>query len=259
MRDEAVHQVDGVAALRTLTQAIIAELDIKDADRLIDIGTGSGRLAMALSQLVPKGSVTGIDPSWEQLRAAREAATAHHMRNFELVHGRAEALPLGSEAFDAACFMFSLHHFDNPQDAVEEARRVLKTGGRLVSVDPVVREPSDEEERQLNEIIEEAFQIAHGRSHRLFTVTELERLYIGAGLSIESCHTYDFLFDQADIAVIPQGSHWLQAYNLLRLRRQKGLACRFEQNYLVFREEEGQLKVNGKTPWAVIKAAKGYG
>jgi ubiquinone/menaquinone biosynthesis C-methylase UbiE len=257
MAHESGHQLSGIEAMRTLTEAFTKELDPAATDRLLDVGTGSGRFAPALCKLVPCGFVTGIDPARDRLRAARDAIVTHRVPNLELAHGRAETLPFASEVFDSACLMFSLHHFADPEKSLGEIRRVLKKGGHLVSVDPVLKEPSDEDEERLNEAIGEAFQQAHGPEHRFFTAADLRRLYQQAGFSIEACRTYDIAFRQVGVTGIPQGPHWLQAYNLLRLRRQEGLLQKFEQDYFSFREEAGQLLVEGKTTWAVIRAAKG--
>jgi len=256
MAHESGHQLSGIEAMRTLTEAFTKELDPGTADRLLDVGTGSGRFAAALCRLVPDGSVTGIDPARDRLRAAREAMIRHRVANLELANGCAETLPFVSEVFDSACLMFSLHHFADPAKGLCEIRRVVKKGGHLVSVDPVLKEPVDEDDRRLRAVIEEAFRLTHGPEHRFFTVPELQELYHRMGFSVLSCSAYAFPVRQLGLAGIPQGGHWLDAHRLLRSRHDEDLMRRFERDYFSFREEAGQLLVEGETIWAVIRAAR---
>jgi len=256
MAQESAHQPSGIEAMRTLTEAFTEELDPVATDRLLDVGTGSGRFAMALTKLVPEGSVAGIDPARDRLLTARDAITRHGIGNFGLALGRAEALPFAPQVFDCACLMFSLHHFADPAKALCEMRRVVKKGGYLVSVDSVLKEPVDEVDRRLRAVIEEAFRLTHGPDHRFFTVPELQELYQRMGFSVRSCRAYAFPVRQLGLAGIPQGGHWLDAHRLLRSRHDEDLMHRFERDYFFFREEAGQLLVEGETVWAVIRAAK---
>lgn len=84
------------------------------------------------------------------------------------------------------------------------------------------------DEKRLNEVIEEAFQLAHGPEFRFFTTTELRGLYRRAGFSIETCQVYGFPFRQRGMEEIPMGPHWLQAYELLRFRQEESLINKFE-------------------------------
>ena len=245
-----------VEAMRTLTEAFIKELDPGGQDRLLDVGTGSGRFAMALTKLVPEGSVAGIDPARDRLLTARDTITIQGLGRFELIHGRAEALPFAPHVFDCACLMFSLHHFADPAKSLGEIRRVVKDGAHVVSVDSVLSEPADEDDKRLRMVIEEAFRMTHGPDHRFFTVPELEELYRRSGFSVRSCRAYAFPVSQLGLAGIPQGGHWLDAHRLLCSRHDEDLIRRFERDYFSFREEAGQLLVEGKTIWAVIRVAK---
>ena len=246
----------GMTALRSLTEVLIKELDPRETDRVLDVGTGSGQLAFVLCKLVTKGFVTGIDPARDRLGVAKDSMLRHEVANALLVHGRAETLPFAPQVFDSACLRFSLHHFACTEIAIAEICRVLRAEGHMVSVDPVLKDPVDEEEKRLNELTEEAFRLVHAHQQRFFTGSELQRLYENVGLAVQSCDVYDFPVRQRGTAGIPQGDHWLQAYNLLRLRQEEALIEKFEQNYFSFREEAGQLLVEGKTSWVIIKAGK---
>jgi ubiquinone/menaquinone biosynthesis C-methylase UbiE len=244
-------------ALRTLTQLLIDQLDPKETDKVLDVGTGTGRLGTVLRDLVPKGAIIGIDSGYGMLRVAKDKILKSNMSNFHVVRGKAEVLPFPHQAFDSAYLMLSFHHFTEPELAVAEIYRTLRAKGYLVSVDPVLKEATDDEEKKLNLLIEEAFQIAHGPQFRFFTTSELRRLYEKGGFSIETCEAHQFTFQQSGIEGIPMGPHWLQAFELLLSNQEEDLANKFEQNYFTFRQKQGQWLVKGKMRWITIKAVKG--
>ena len=57
------------------------------------------------------------------------------LSNIELKHGALEALPLADASLDAVTCVLVLHHVPAPGDALAEAHRVLRPGGRLLVVD----------------------------------------------------------------------------------------------------------------------------
>ena len=249
-------RISRTVTLQQLTQLLIDELDPQETDKVLDVGTGTGRLGIALCKLVPRGFITGIDSGYGMLRVARDKIQRYQTANFHIVQGRAEALPFLSHVFDSACLMLSFHHFTEPERAITELYRVLRTKGCLVSMDPVLKEAEDEEEERLNGLIEEAFQLAHGPQFKFFTTSELRILYEKVGFAIETCQVYKFPFKQQGIEGIPMGPHWYQARELLQFREEEGLIRKFDQDYFAFTERKGQLLVQGKMRWAVIKATK---
>jgi ubiquinone/menaquinone biosynthesis C-methylase UbiE len=91
--------------------------------RTLDLGTGTGR---NLPLLPPGATAVGIDPSRENLRAARRRAPGA-----PLVVARAEALPFRDGAFDTVLCGLVLCSVDDPSAAVGELRRVLAAGGTV--------------------------------------------------------------------------------------------------------------------------------
>jgi len=96
-----------------------------------DLGAGTGALADAVAPFVK--SVSAVDRSPEMLEAARARLSA--VTNAEVVEGELEHLPLEKRSLDIAFLVLVMHYVVEPLRVLEEARRVLKPGGRLVIVD----------------------------------------------------------------------------------------------------------------------------
>lgn len=83
--------------------------------RLLDVGSGSGRLLFRLSELRPDIQITGVDPSQPMLNLARSRTQTLALQNrVQFHHGGIECLTtLLQEHFDAISAIFLLHHLDS--------------------------------------------------------------------------------------------------------------------------------------------------
>jgi ubiquinone/menaquinone biosynthesis C-methylase UbiE len=113
------------------TRETLARLNLRPADRLLDVGCGTGALLHRLSQSHPALRLAGVDPVSEMLAVARHRLPPE----VELQAGWAERLPFEADQFDVvvSCNMF--HYIRQPASALREMGRVLKPGGRLVITD----------------------------------------------------------------------------------------------------------------------------
>ena len=113
-----------------LRASIADRLKLHPGDRVLDVGSGTGRLAVVLAQRVgPTGSVTGIDPSKEMVaRATAKARSAEVPVTFQ--EAFAQQLPFAGASFDAVTCTLALHHVADPDrpTAVAEMYRVLRPG-----------------------------------------------------------------------------------------------------------------------------------
>ena len=96
-----------------------------------DLGAGTGHFAAQVAPFV--GRVIAVDASEEMLKAARDRLDG--APNVDLRCGELEDLPLDNGELDLAVLLLVLHYVVEPQAVLEEARRTLKPGGRLVIVD----------------------------------------------------------------------------------------------------------------------------
>ncbi len=96
-----------------------------------DLGCGTGQVAELVAPFVER--VVAVDGSAEMLSAARARLRKH--KNVSLRKGALEKLPIQDASLDAAVLMLVLHHLLDPVAVLNEARRVLRPGGRLLIVD----------------------------------------------------------------------------------------------------------------------------
>ena len=90
---------------------ILKELKIKQTDKLLDVGCGTGKI----TELFPC-KVIGIDPSKELLKQVK----------IPVVHGAAENLPFADKSFDIVISLTAIHNFDDVGKALKEMLRVAK-------------------------------------------------------------------------------------------------------------------------------------
>ena len=121
-------------------KAIQKALGDKPVGRLLDVGTGTGRMIELLGPTAIQA--TGVDKSSEMLRLARvkleAAGIASSLRQADMY-----ALPMGDGSADSVVIHQVLHYAQNPAAALAEAARVLRPGGRLLVVDFAAHERED--------------------------------------------------------------------------------------------------------------------
>ncbi|MBU8538290.1 ArsR/SmtB family transcription factor [Falsiroseomonas tokyonensis] len=127
---------DEMRALELPAAAIEAALvDILPGqiDRLLDIGSGTGRLLEVLAARC--GSALGVDASREMLALARARLSERGLNHCAVRQADMYRLPLPDAGFDAVTLQMVLHYAEDPAAALAEAARVLKPGGSLLVVD----------------------------------------------------------------------------------------------------------------------------
>jgi ArsR family transcriptional regulator len=101
--------------------------------RLLDIGTGTGRVLELLGPRVDQG--LGVDASRAMLALARSRLARAGLAHCSVRQADMYRLPLADGSFDIAVLQMVLHHAEDPEGVLAEAARALRPGGRLIVVD----------------------------------------------------------------------------------------------------------------------------
>jgi phosphatidylethanolamine/phosphatidyl-N-methylethanolamine N-methyltransferase len=107
------------------------QLELDPSDRVLEIATGTGLIALEISKYV--SSVTAIDISEPMIRVARSKARSANIGNVDFHVQDACALSFDDEEFDVCLVVNALHVMLQPELALREIRRVLKPSGRLIA------------------------------------------------------------------------------------------------------------------------------
>jgi ubiquinone/menaquinone biosynthesis C-methylase UbiE len=130
--DPFVKLIGATAARDTL----IEQARLQPGNRVLDIGCGTGTLAVRIKKRQPDVEVVGLDPDSKALSRARSKAR-NASASIAFDQGFADDLPYGDASFDRVLSSFMFHHLPTEvkNKALSEVRRVLKPGGSFCMLD----------------------------------------------------------------------------------------------------------------------------
>lgn len=101
--------------------------------RILDLGTADGRTMQEMEKQLPGSRFMGIELSDSLIASATDLTD-----NIELIKGDVTRLPrdIDDESFDLVSILAVLEHLEDPERALREAKRVLRTGGLCVATSP---------------------------------------------------------------------------------------------------------------------------
>lgn len=111
---------------RLMAPAYIGFAGVKEGDRVLDVGTGTGSLASTVEKTVASVEVVGVDPSESFIGYARSNATSGRTR-FEV--GDAQALRFPDASFDHTMALLVMNFIPDHGKAIGEMRRVTRPAG----------------------------------------------------------------------------------------------------------------------------------
>ena len=121
------------AGNRPMNRLTLASLALTPDDRVIEVGFGGGDLINRMASVVTHGWVVGVDFSPEMVQVCTERfAPLLRAERIELRCASADQLPYDSGHFTKACSVNTLYFWPDPAGPLNELRRVLQPGGRLV-------------------------------------------------------------------------------------------------------------------------------
>lgn len=100
--------------------------------KLLDMGIGTGRIAMKIAKIAPSLLIVGVDSSPAMLEIADENIHRCRIRNIVLARGDITGLHYEEASFDAVISNNTLHHLERPELALREARRLAKHDGAII-------------------------------------------------------------------------------------------------------------------------------
>ncbi|MGN6517044.1 MAG: class I SAM-dependent methyltransferase [Rhizomicrobium sp.] len=119
---------------------LLRRMDLKPADRVLEIGCGPGYFSIAVARHLSRGRLTLFDYQDAMLDIAEKRLKARKLSNYARRQGDAKALPFADGSFDAVFLVTVLGEVGDPARALAEAARVLKPGG-LLSVSELAGDP----------------------------------------------------------------------------------------------------------------------
>ncbi|MGD0743559.1 MAG: methyltransferase domain-containing protein [Verrucomicrobiota bacterium] len=125
--DYAAHSVVQQAWAREL----IARLNLRGDERVLDVGCGDGKVSAEIAQAVPRGSVVGIDASPQMIKFARAAFPPDKVPNLEFRVMDARKIRF-VQKFNLVFSNAALHWVDDHRAFLRGAAACLRSGGRLV-------------------------------------------------------------------------------------------------------------------------------
>ena len=120
----------------TVRSVLLNQAAVRASHRVLDIGCGTGTMAILIKRLYPGTDVVGLDPDPRALARARRKAKRSGL-SVLFDQGSSDNLPYPDACFDRVFSSFMFHHLqaDQRETTLSEVRRVLKPGGSFHLVD----------------------------------------------------------------------------------------------------------------------------
>jgi len=125
-----------IFAFEKFYKKIASQIPPDKAIHILDIGTGTANLAIAIKKRSPSAKILGIDPDEKILKIAKEKIKKEKL-DIKLIKAFAQKLPFKKQSFDYVVSSFAVHHIPpNLKDqAFLEMYRVLRSGGTILIID----------------------------------------------------------------------------------------------------------------------------
>ena len=106
-------------------------LELRGDERVLDVATGTGHVALELAARLPRGRATGVDFSPGMLAQARQKAAARGIANAEFLEMDMQDLRFDGPPFDAALCSFGIFFVEDMETALAHVAAKVRPGGRV--------------------------------------------------------------------------------------------------------------------------------
>jgi ubiquinone/menaquinone biosynthesis C-methylase UbiE len=173
----------------------IAE-DVGTVDRALDIATGTGLVAFELAKSMRL--VEAVDTSPEMIAVAEHKARERNVNNIRFSVQGAYELDFLEHVFDAVVILNALHTMQRPEQALAEAKRVLKPEGLFI-----VPTPCDGQTEQTREQLRRMAEAGFGfKDYQQFTSDSLCQLVLSHGFMEVERETIQWVFEETGFRMI---------------------------------------------------------
>ena len=132
-----------------MADEVLALLELKGTERILDVGCGDGRITAEIAARVPRGSVVGVDRSHDMIAFASSHLDGSSLTNLRFEVADAGSLPFHEE-FDLVVSFNALHWLPDQDAALRSIRSAMKSGARAQ-----LRLVPKGERKSLEDVIEE--------------------------------------------------------------------------------------------------------
>lgn len=128
--------IEGPMSAMRMRSDLLAEMGDLSGKKVLDVGCGTGSMALMIKKAFPAAEVVGLDGDPRILAIARTKARRRGLA-IQFEEGMSFELPFPDRSFDAVITTMMLHHLDREakQRTAAEMHRVLRAGGRLHGMD----------------------------------------------------------------------------------------------------------------------------
>jgi demethylmenaquinone methyltransferase/2-methoxy-6-polyprenyl-1,4-benzoquinol methylase len=131
-RYDAMNRLMSLGRDRHWRRLAAAALALPDDGRALDVGVGTGDMALAVKERWPDATAVGIDPTWAMMAHGRRK---DGMEPVGLAQGTGLRLPFPSRSFDGAVSAFVMRNVSDVEQALREQCRVVRERGRVVCLE----------------------------------------------------------------------------------------------------------------------------
>lgn len=155
---------------------IIDSLQLKPNAKVLDLGTGTGYVALAIARRYQEVRVVGLDIVKKTLAKNTESAKQEGLINVVFMSYDGESFPFQADTFDVVVTRYALHHFPDIRSTFGEISRVLKPGGELFIADPT---PNDDDTTRF---VDDYMKMKADGHIKFYTLSEWQQLGQSVGL-----------------------------------------------------------------------------